>query len=336
MKINRYFLGGLLGGIIILNKLRKQKRYTELSGKIVLVTGGSRGLGLVMARQLCQAGARLAICARDREHLDKASSQLAAITSDFLSIQCDVSNKDEVNNMIGQIRQQWGEVEILINNAGIIQAGPMESMQEEDYQRSLDVHFWGPFNLIHEVLPGMRKAGTGRIVNIASMNAKVSFPHLLPYTVGKYALSGFSEGITAELSKYGIRVTSVYPGLMRTGSPRNVDVKGQHEKEYAWFKIADSLPGLSMNAEKAASTIIEAMQYGRKVLKLSLPAKIAIAMEGLAPGATLSLFQFADSLLPASDHSGDTGQKGYESESDITQSILTKKTDKAEKKNNQF
>tara|TARA_R110002020_G_scaffold85914_1_gene211605 strand:- start:30097 stop:31119 length:1023 start_codon:yes stop_codon:yes gene_type:complete len=337
MKVSRYVLGGaVLGGLITLGMLHKQQRYLELRGRVVLVTGGTRGLGLVMARQLAEAGARVAICGRDQSGLDEASRQLVELSSDFLCIACDVTKKNEVQEMVYQIRQQWGEVEVLINNAGIIQVGPMENMQQEEYQKALDVFFWGAFNLVQEVLPGMKTARAGRIVNITSINAKVSFPHLLPYTVGKYALAGFSEGMTAELSRSGIRVTSVYPGLMRTGSPRNIDVKAQYEKEYAWFKISDSLPGLSMSAEKAATKIIEAMQYGSKTLALGLPTKIAMAIEGIAPGLNISLFELANRLLPNPVSSGSNVRKGYESESDITNSVLTKKTEEAEEKNNQL
>ncbi|WP_300435353.1 SDR family oxidoreductase [Christiangramia sp.] len=334
--MKHFILGGaVVGGLLTARKQNKQKRFLELHNRVVLITGGTRGLGLVMARQLSKAGAKLVICGRDQGDLDGASKELGKLTSDFLGIKCDVTQNPEVKEMVEQIRQHWGEVEVLINNAGIIQVGPMENMQEKDYQQAIDVHFWGAYNLIQEVLPGMKTAGAGRIVNIASINAKVSFPHLLPYTVGKYALAGFSEGITAELANCGIRVTSVYPGLMRTGSPRNIDVKAQHSKEYAWFKISDSLPGLSMNAEKAASKIIEAMQYGNKMLRLGWPTKLATAIEGIAPGLNISFFKLANKFLPDPIDSDYSERKGYESESGITKSVLTRETEEAEEKNNQ-
>ncbi|MDT0642071.1 SDR family oxidoreductase [Zunongwangia sp. F363] len=337
MKLSRYILGGAaVGGLITAGLLRRQKQHLELQGRVVLVTGATRGLGLVMARQLASKGARVAICGRDDDELKEASKQLSQLTPDFLSIKCDITHKKEVHDLIASIRQKWGEVEILINNAGIIQVGPMENMREKDYQQALKVHFWGPFNLVQEVLPAMKAKRAGRIVNIASINGKVSFPHLLPYTVSKFALAGFSEGITAELSRYNILVTSVYPGLMQTGSPRNIDVKAQHHKEYAWFKISDSIPGLSMSAEKAAAKIINAMQYGRKVLNVGLPAKLAVAIEGLAPGLNGSIFGLANKLLPDPKETGAKVYKGYESESALTQSALTEKTEEAEEKNNQL
>ena len=336
MKMKHFMLGGaVVGGLLATRMLNKQKRFLELPNRVVLITGGTRGLGLVMARRLAKKGAKVAICGRDQDSIDGASEQLGKLTADFLCIKCDVTSKSEVKEMVEQIREHWGEVEVLINNAGIIQVGPIENMQEEDYQRSLEVHFWGAYNLIQEVLPAMKTAGSGRIVNIASINAKVSFPHLLPYTVGKYALSGFSEGITSELANYGIRVTSVYPGLMRTGSPRNIDVKARHKKEYAWFKVSDSLPVLSMSAEKAASEIIKSMQYGSKILNLGWPTKIATFIEGIAPGLNIRIFELANKFLPDPVVSDYSEQKGYESESEITNSAFTRKTEIAEEKNNQ-
>src|SRR5204863_5194639 len=112
------------------------------------------------------------------------------------------------------------------------------------------------------VLPAMRRQGEGRIVNISSIGGKIAVPHLLPYDASKFALTGFSEGLRAELLKDGIYVTTVCPGLMRTGSPRNADFKGQHEAEYAWFSIGDSLPGMSMSAEAAAERIVTAFRQG--------------------------------------------------------------------------
>ena len=157
-------------------------------------------------------------------------------------------------------------------------------------------------------------------------------PHLLPYNTSRFALSGYSEGLAAELDKYNIKVTTVYPGLMRTGSPRNIDVKGQHEVEYAWFKISDSLPFISMNAERAARKIIIATSKGSRTLTLTMPAKLAVAIHGVAPGLTVSFFDLIDSLLPEASDRYQT-KKGFESESQLSESFLTEKTDEAAERN---
>lgn len=335
MKKAGYLIGGVLAGTMVVRQLYRQYKKIDVPGRVVLITGGSRGLGIIMARQLAREGARVVICAREQDNLVDSSHELSSLTDEFLAISCDISNKKEVEEMFTEIRNKFGEVEILINNAGIIQVGPMEEMTQEDYIDSLKVHYWGPYNVINEVLPSMVDKGWGRIVNIVSINGKISFPHLLPYTVGKHALAGYSEGISTELAKDGVRVTSVYPGLMRTGSPRNVSVKGKHEEEYAWFKISDSLPLLSMNAKQAARKIIDAMKRGDRSLTLGMPTRLALAMEGIFPGINLGIFELANKLLPKPEYNTE-GKKGFQSESTVSSSFVTTKTDKAAEENNEY
>src|SRR5204863_2185868 len=155
-----------------------------------------------------------------------------------------------------------GAIDVLVDNAGIIQVGPLETMTQEDFRRAMNTHFWGPLNTTLAVLPEMRRRKTGRIVNISSIGGKISIPHLVPYSASKFALVGLSEGLRAELAKDGISVTTVCPGLMTTGSPRNAFFKGQNQAEYAWFSISDALPGVAMNAEAAARAIIRACKRG--------------------------------------------------------------------------
>src|SRR6185503_4123757 len=121
------------------------------------------------------------------------------------------------------------------------------------------------------VLPEMRARREGRIVNITSIGGKISVPHLLPYSASKFALVGLSEGLRAELAKDGIVVTTICPGLMRTGSPRNATFKGQHRAEYAWFSIGDSLPVTAMSADRAARQILTACKRGEAEVVLSVP-----------------------------------------------------------------
>src|SRR5437588_11100220 len=125
------------------------------------------------------------------------------------------------------------------------------------------------------VVGEMRSRSHGRIVNISSIGGKISVPHLLPYCVCKFALTGFSQGLRSALLKDNIRVTTVCPGLMRTGSPRNALFKGNNEAEYAWFSISDSLPIISMNAERAAQRILRACVRGEAEGVAPLPGKFA-------------------------------------------------------------
>lgn len=336
--LNKWILGtaAVIGGAIAVRSVIRAVKKYNLRNKVVLITGGSRGLGLVMARQLVDLGAKVVVCARDEEELVRSAEELSSKTQHYLAVPCDVTDPQQVKQLIEETESIMGPIDVLINNAGIIQVGPMEVLSDEDYEQAMNVHFWGPYHLMKAVVPGMKERKSGRIVNIVSIGGKVSFPHLLAYNASKYALSGLSEGMTAELRKDGIKVTTIYPGLMRTGSPRNIDVKGRHEEEYAWFKISDSLPVISINAERASREIISAMRHGERTRTLSFPAKLAKTIHGIAPGLTISAFEAINALLPSPSGGSREKRKGYESDSAISSSSLTQKTKEAEMKNNEI
>ena len=187
------------------------------------------------------------------------------------------------------------------------------------------------------VLRHMRRGGARRIVNIASIGGKVSVPHLLPYSASKYALVGLSEGFHAELAREGITVTTVCPGLMRTGSTYNAQFKGDHEHEFGWFHLAASTPGLSMNAERAARQIIDACRHGDAELIIGLPARLAIALNGVAPNLVSATLAGVNRLLPkASGADGDELRSGWRSASTFPASAVTRLTDWAAAKNNEL
>lgn len=319
---------------LTIRALRARNAY-DLRGKVVLITGGSRGLGLVLARQLAQEGVHLAICARDQEELDRASQDLAKYGTTVLTVPCDLTDRSQVQAMIGKVRQSLGPVDVLINNAGIISVGPLETMTLEDFQEAMQCNFWSAVYAILEVLPEMQQRHSGRIVNITSIGGKISVPHLLPYGASKFALVGLSEGLRAELARDGVIVTTVCPGLMRTGSPRNALFKGQHRAEYAWFSIGDSLPLASMSAERAARQIITACKHGTAEIVLSLPAKCGVAFHGLFPGLTADLLGLVNRALPGPGGIGQARVSGKESESAWSPSWLTTLTDRAAHENNE-
>jgi short-subunit dehydrogenase len=192
-------------------------------------------------------------------------------------------------------------VDILVNNAGQIQVGPMPTATVQDFEDALGVMFWGSLYPTLAVLPQMRARRSGRIVNITSIGGKVSIPHLLPYTCAKFAAVGLSEGLRAELGREGISVTTIVPGLMRTGSHLNAVFRGQQEQEFTWFSLGASLPLVSMDAERAAQQIVRATQRGEAERILSLPANLLERFHGLFPGTTSNLLHVVNRLLPASN-----------------------------------
>ena len=325
---------GLVAGSAILYKLFKPK--FDFEGKVVLITGGSRGLGLVLAREFASRGSRIAICARDREELQRAKDDLESRGAEVFDAICDVREQSQVEEMIADVRSRFGPIDILVNNAGVIQVGPLEAQTQTDFEDAMQVHFWGPYYTMREVLPEMRRRGEGRIVNVSSIGGKIAVPHLAPYCASKFALAGLSSAMRPELSKTGVLVTTVYPGLMRTGSHINALFKGQNKKEFALFSIMNSLPITSVSAENAARQIVNATAKGDAELIISPQAKGAAKFNALFPELTAALLGLANQLLPDNGGIGRGYATGLDSGSAVSPSLLTSLVDAASERNNEL
>jgi short-subunit dehydrogenase len=323
-------------GIVVASWMGRTARHYDFRDKTVLITGGSRGLGFVLASEFARAGAKVAICARDEGTLKQAQAKLKAQGIQVVAVTCDVTKSEEVSTLIRVVRKRYGQIDVLVNNAGTITVGPMEVMTLADYEEAMNLHFWAPLNMTLAVLPDMRQRRQGRIVNIASIGGRLSMPHLLPYSASKFALTGLSEGLRSELAKDGVLVTTVAPGLMRTGSPRNASFKGHHRDEYAWFSIGDSLPLLSISAERAAQQIIAATQRGDADITLSLPAKLAVRFHTVFPELTARMLTAVNHLLPGVGGIGTTRALGRESTSSFSPSWLTTLSEHAAQQYNQL
>jgi NAD(P)-dependent dehydrogenase (short-subunit alcohol dehydrogenase family) len=287
---------GLYAALQTATRRWRESRYS-LSGRVVLITGGSRGLGLLLAREYAQRGARLALVARSAPALDRACDELRRRGAQVIGVVCDVSDPPSVFAMVDSVVAKYGRIDVLVNDAGQIEVGPLESMTARDFREAMNTNFWGAFNVIHAAFRHLRP-NESRIVNISSVGGLVSVPHLLPYSASKFALTGFSLGLRHELARQGIPVVTVAPGLMRTGSPINAAFKGDTAAEYAWFSVADSLPLLSMSGERAARAIVRASQRGDALLVLGLPAKLAALAQALFPGVVAHASALVNRLLP--------------------------------------
>lgn len=327
-----------VGAFVALRAAMRNARAISLRNRSVIITGGSRGLGLVLARELIDQGARVAICARDPEELERAAADLEERGGEVVALVCDVTDQRQVEAMVRTVRERFGGVDVLINNAGVIQVGPSEQMELDDYEDAMRTHFWGPLYATKAVLPLMRARGAGRIVNISSIGGKISVPHLLPYSASKFALVGLSEGLRSALARENIVVTTVCPGLMRTGSPRHARIKGQHRAEYAWFSVADSLPLLSASAERAARRIVDALRHGDAEVVLPGLAWLQVKLHGLFPGLAADAAALLERALPApsGDDDGFVAHSGAESASEWSESALTRSTAEAAERNNEM
>jgi len=289
-----------LGAGLAVRELIGRKREENLSGQVVLITGGSKGLGIAMARRFAAEGCRLAITARNREELHGAKRELERRGAQVFSVPCDVTDEAQVKQMIAEVIAHFGRIDILVNNAGQIQVGPLTAMSVQDFDSAMKVMFWGTVFPTLALLPEMVKRHSGKIVNITSVGGKVSVPHMVPYTCAKFAATGFSEGLRAEMGPEGIQVTTIAPGLLRTGSFLNAMFKGNQEEEARWFSAGASMPGLTMTADAAAKQIVTAVKRGEAERVLTGGAQALSAFHGMFPGAASDLLGLiAAALLPA-------------------------------------
>jgi short-subunit dehydrogenase len=266
--------------------------------KIALITGGSRGLGLEIARQICARGGKVALIARDAEELLRAKTDLDRFATEVLTIQCDLLETAQIQSAVQQTLQRFGKIDILINNAGIIEIGPIEHMQLKDFDRAMRLHFWAPFILQLLIVPQMRSKGGGRIVNISSIGGRIAVPHMAAYSASKFALAGFSDAIRAELSRDNIFVTTVTPGLMRTGSQIHAKFKGDHSAEYKWFDWSRRIPLASISVERAARKVLRACRRGKPNLVMPWPAYFIIAANALFPNLTARIMKVVNRSMP--------------------------------------
>ena len=287
-------------------------RSSFFKDKVALVTGGSRGLGLELARQICARGGKVALIARDSEELARAKTDLDRFATEVLTIQCDLLETAQIQSAVQQILQRFGKIDILINNAGTIEIGPIEHMQLKDFDRSMRLHFWAPFILYLLLAPHMRANG-GRIVNISSIGGRIAVPHMAAYSASKFALAGFSDAIRAELARDNILVTTVTPGLMRTGSQIHAKFKGDHAAEYKWFDWSRKIPFASISVERAARKIVNACRRGKPVLVMPWSAYFIITANALFPNLTARVMKIVNrSLPPRVSKSGDEARSGAE------------------------
>lgn len=327
-------LGAIVAGRRIIQEILSRRNH-DLRGQVVLITGGSRGLGLAMAEEFARHGAKIVLCARDHQELLRARQQVEMLGAEVGAIACDITNPDDLERLISSARQQFGRVDILVNNAGIISVGPLLSQRLEDFQEAMDVMFWGTVYPTLALLPEMIGRRSGTIVNITSIGGKVSVPHLLPYGCAKFAAVGFSEGLHAEVKKFGINVLTVAPGLMRTGSHLNAYFKGKNQHEYGWFALSGTNPLFSISARRAAKQIVNAVRHRQAELIISWQAELLATAHGIAPRLVSEAMALVNRLLPDAPGQSTGKTRGRDSESAVTRSPLTALGQRAARRYNQ-
>jgi short-subunit dehydrogenase len=281
--------------------------------KVAFISGGSRGLGLEIARQICARGGKVALLARDTDELARAKSELDRFATDVLTIRCDLLESAQIQAAVQQALQHFRKIDILINNAGIVEIGPLAHLQLKDFDRAMRLHFWAPYILQLLIVPQMRVRGGGRIVNISSIGGRMAVPHMAAYSASKFALAGFSDAIRAELASDNIFVTTVTPGMMRTGSHIHASFKGDHAAEYQWFDWSRKIPFASISVERAARKVLRACQRGKPALIMPCSAYFIIAANAIFPNLLARVMRaFNRRLPPRVSQSGNEARSGAE------------------------
>ncbi len=280
---------GLIGAAVVARQAYDAKRRaTAMRSKIVVIAGGSRGLGLEIARQFGLGGAHLVLAARGEDELRDALGTLhqqGAIPNGEAAhiVVADVSKQADCDHLIASAIERFGRIDVLINCAAIMQVAPFEDMTTEAFEQAMQVNFFGALYATQAAVPHMLAQGGGSIVNIASVGGKIAVPHMLPYVASKFALVGFGEGLHAELRHKSIRVTTVCPGLMRTGAEGGVKFAGDAAKEYRWFNFGANAPLVSISARAAARKIYAATIAGKAEITITPQAWLGARAVGLAP-----------------------------------------------------
>lgn len=284
----------------------------ELTGQTVVISGGSRGLGLDLARLLARRGCKLALFARDPDEVTRAEEELSNAGAAVFARPCDATDRAQVEQFMAEVRERFGSIEMLITCAATIQVGPVEVMTEADVEEALAQIFWSAYYPTMSVLPHMRERRNGRIVHISSFGGKLGLPHLLPYCTAKFALTGFSAALRAEVAAHGISVTTVAPGLLRTGAHVNAPFKGQHEKEFLWFSAGATMPVVSLASEEAAKRIVRAAE--RRVAETTLTGGIRalVVANAVAPGLIARSFALQSRLLPSAQGGSSEARRGVD------------------------
>ncbi len=265
------------------------------AGAVVLVTGGSRGLGWAIASRFAQGPVRLVLVSRSMGDLQGAQAALLSAhphlqPTDVHLVAADLADPAECRRAVEETFDRFGRLDVLVNNAGIIEVGPIESMTADLFEHTLRVNFLAALHTTWAALPrlaaqtpldGWRRRAA--IVNISSIGGKFAVPHMLPYSAAKFALTGFSEGLHAELRGKGIRVTTVCPGLMRTGGEDHANFLGNTNAERAWFDFSAKTPGIATTPEHAANRIYAAVAQGRAEITITPQAWLGARFAGVFP-----------------------------------------------------
>jgi len=300
--------GAGLAAVMLAATAARRARRIALQGRVVLITGGGRGLGRAIAAEFLQHGCKIAICARDPEEIAEAAAVMRAQGAEVIGAACDASDPDQVTAFVQRVIDRFGRIDVLVNNAGQCFVGPISVLRAEHMEAALRNIFWVQYYPTMAVLPHMRWQGFGRIVHISSIGGKMPVPHLSPYVAGKYAVTGWAQTLAAELASEDISVSLITPPPLRDGGPMFAHFSGQAEKEFLWFTAMSNAPMVSSTARRVARVVVDAARHGDAERSVSAFSFLASRSQGLAPNLMSAIFRLYNALLPSAAGPGSTTQ----------------------------
>ncbi len=285
----------------------------ELQGKVVVVCGGTRGLGRALARRLLDVGAHVAICGRSRESLEHTRSWLQSGGGSVIAQVCDLRLEDQTRAFFERVRRELGPIDVVVANAATIDVGPVEELTPDDVDAVMTEIFGSAVRATLTALPEMQARGRGSLVFISSIGGRLGVPHLAAYSAAKFAEVGFAEALRAEVARDGVHVLTVAPGLMRTGSHLRARFHGDAERELLWFGASAIMPGVSIDADRAASLIVRAIAQRERFLTFTLAARLGLWLHDRFPSAWAGLAALGGRLLPrAANGASASSREGQE------------------------
>ena len=237
---------------------------TDLRNKVSLITGAASGLGQATALEMARSGSDVVITDINEVGLKNTADMIEVLDRRVESVQADVSDRNEVERLCRRALKVFGRVDILVNNAGVTMAAEIKDMDIPEWEWILGTNLSGPLYTIHFLLPQMVERQEGHIVNICSASSLAGIPTAGAYTASKHGLAGMTEVLRTEVERFGIKVTAVYPGVVKSPIYESTRLKG-------FKREAVKLPGyLGITPEEAAKRIVKAIQSDQPVLMLDL------------------------------------------------------------------
>jgi NAD(P)-dependent dehydrogenase (short-subunit alcohol dehydrogenase family) len=278
----------------------RSRRWISLADRVVVITGSDSGFGLVQARQAAEKGAIVVLAARDPQKLEAAVDSIRRDGAHtVIACPTDITKPNDAQGLIELVVERFGKIDVLINTAGLMLVGAEPTITLDDMRTMMDTNFWGAVYMTRAALPYMRRARFGRIANVSSIGGRFAAPHMQPYTVSKFALTGYTKSLRPEALRDNIFVTGIYPSVMRTGGHRHAWIKGNQEAEYSWFSLGDVIPGVATSVETAARMALEAIQFGDPEVIIGLGGRLKIAIDGLLPNWSAEMMDLLEQFFPA-------------------------------------